>query len=627
MSSSPRGAEVRRSNCRSIAACVTALTALALCLFAPSPRAVRAQTISGSPNLVISQVYTRGGEAGASYQKDFIEIFNRGTEPVNLNNYTLHMSTISGPIPTSISVRIASSFGLVVQPGRYLLIGLKGDGVGGQPLPTPDFDLSILPGPVPVNLNTTTGLIALVAPDGSFQGCPSLQSTGVVDYVGYGSTSVCYEGPAGPAPAPALATESLQRFGGGCTDNNLNASDFQLSPVLPRNSSSPAGVCAASAFPSFFNFAVSEFHVTESDGRAEILVTRTGDLSAPATVDYSITGGTAFERYDYTTAAGRLRFAPGESQKTFDILLTDDATQEQPTETIELLIWKAAGAGAATGLRDRAALVIHDNDFVPAASNPVDGSAFFVRQHYHDFLNREPDLPGLQFWTQGIESCGSNAACREVKRIDTSAAFFLSIEFQRTGFLVHRLYRAALPERDYRLRSLPRYLEFVRDTQEIGRGVIVGQAGWEQRLQANTELLLEDFMARPEFVLTYPATLTPAEYVDKLNTQAGGVLSPAERTGLVLALTIGAETRASVLRKVAEDDEFTRRETGRAFVMMQYFGYLRRAPNDAPDTDFSGLDFWLSKLDSFGGDYRRAEMVKAFLDSIEYRARFLTPAP
>jgi hypothetical protein len=607
------------------AARVTAVTAFALLLFAHT-QAARAQTLSGSPNLVISQLYTRGGEANASYQNDFIEIFNRGTEPVDMNNYTLHMSTTSGPIPAGISVKLVSSRGIVIPAGRYLLFKLKGDGLGGQPLPTPDFDLSILPGPVPINLNSANGLVVLVAPDGSFQGCPSLQSTGVVDYVGYGSTSVCYEGPAGPAPAPSVATDSLMRFGGGCTDNNLNASDFQLSPVLPRNSGWAAGVCSVSTAFSHFDFAAPQFDTDEGAGHAEIVVTRTGDISTPATVDYSISGGTAFERADYTTTGGRLRFAPGESQKTFDILLTDDATQEQ-NETIELLIWKPAGAGAAIGIRDRAALVIHDNDFGPSASNPVDSSAFFVRQHYHDFLNREPDASGLQFWTDNIESCGSDAACREMKRIDTSAAFFLSIEFQRTGFLVYRLYKASLPEKDYRLRSLPRYLEFVSDTQEVGRNVVVGRDGWEQTLEANTALLLADFMSRPEFALNYPESLLPTQYVDKLNAQAGSPLTQVERDQLVAGMFLGTETRASVLRKVAENREFTRRETNRAFVLMQYFGYLRRAPNDAPNTDFSGLDFWLSKLEEFGGDYRRAEMVKAFVTSIEYRARFQTPAP
>ncbi|MFL6253421.1 MAG: DUF4214 domain-containing protein [Pyrinomonadaceae bacterium] len=624
MSNPPCGAEIRRSNCRSLAALATAFAAFALLLFAPHERA-RAQTVSGSPNLVISQVYTRGGETNASYQNDFIEIFNRSTEPVDMNNYGLHISSINGP--ASIFVRLTSSRGIVVPAGRYLLIKLKGDGAGGQPLPTPDFDLTVAPGPIPLNLNATTGLVVLLTPEGSFQGCPSLTSTGVVDYVGYGATSVCYEGAAGPAPAPALATDSLMRFGGGCTDNNLNASDFQLSPVLPRNSGWAAGICAGTSFPSFFNFAATQFDADEGAGHAEITVTRTGDLSTAASVEYSITGGTAFERADYTTAAGRLRFAPGESQKTFDILLTDDATQEPVDETIELLIWKPTGGGAATGIRDRATLVIHDNDFSPAASNPIDNTSFFVRQHYHDFLNREPDAAGLQFWTDNIESCGADAQCREVKRIDTSAAFFLSIEFQRTGFLVYRLYKAALPEQVYRQRALPRYLEFERDAQELGRNVVVGRAGWEQQLETNTTLLLEDFMSRPDFANNYPASLNEFEYVNKLNVQAGSPLTQTERDQLVVGLLVGTETRASVLRKVAENPEFTRRETNRAFVLMQYFGYMRRAPNDAPNTTFEGLDFWLAKLEQFGGDYRRAEMVKAFVSSIEYRARFQTPAP
>src|SRR4051812_8933561 len=119
MSSSPRGAEIHRSNCRNLAALVTAVTFLALLAFAPGPTS--AQTLSGSPNLVISQIYTHGGEVGASFQNDFIEIFNRGAEPADMNNYTLHMSTISGPTPTGIAVKLVSSRGIVVPAGRYLL--------------------------------------------------------------------------------------------------------------------------------------------------------------------------------------------------------------------------------------------------------------------------------------------------------------------------------------------------------------------------------------------------------------------------------------------------------------------------------------------------------------------------
>ena len=89
--------------------------------------------------------------------------------------------------------------------------------------------------------------------------------------------------------------------------------------------------------------------------------------------------------------------------------------------------------------------------------------------------------------------------------------------------------------------------------------------------------------------------------------------------GLIAALGEGRETRAGVVRRVAENEEFVRREFNPAFVLMQYFGYLRRDP------DPEGYAFWLSKLEQFGGDFQRAEMVKAFLSSIEYRARFGQP--
>ena len=174
------------------------------------------------------------------------------------------------------------------------------------------------------------------------------------------------------------------------------------------------------------------------------------------------------------------------------------------------------------------------------------------------------------------------------------------------------------------MRSLPRYAEFVRDTQAVGRGVVVGQAGWQQQLEANTVVFFDEFLQRPDFMSAYPASLTPAEYVDRLNAQAGGALSQDERNLHVALLTAGLETRAVVLRKVAESSVVTRREVNSAFVLMQYFGYLRRSPNDPPDTNFDGYDFWLSKLDSFGGDFHAAEMVKAFTSSVEYRARFGT---
>ncbi|HLM58686.1 MAG TPA: DUF4214 domain-containing protein [Pyrinomonadaceae bacterium] len=109
---------------------------------------------------------------------------------------------------------------------------------------------------------------------------------------------------------------------------------------------------------------------------------------------------------------------------------------------------------------------------------------------------------------------------------------------------------------------------------------------------------------------------------DPLSPSACVSEPPAERDQLVADLTSGAKTRAQVLRAVAENAEFQRRQSSKVFVLMQYFGYLRRAPNDAPNTDFSGYNFWLGNLNRFNGNFEQAELVKAFIQSIEYRQRF-----
>ncbi|HEX8475047.1 MAG TPA: DUF4214 domain-containing protein [Pyrinomonadaceae bacterium] len=248
-------------------------------------------------------------------------------------------------------------------------------------------------------------------------------------------------------------------------------------------------------------------------------------------------------------------------------------------------------------------------------SNLIDDSQFFVAQHYRDFLNREADASGLAFWTNQITECGDNAACREVRRVNVSAAFFVSIEFQETGYLVYRFYDAAF-------NRFPRFREFLPDTQRIGRGVIVNVGNWQQQLETNKQAFANEFVARPQFLAQYPENLSPEEFVDRLNANTDAALSPVERNTLVNGLRNGTETRATVLRRVAEDADLQRREFNRAFVLIQYFGYLRRNPDDAPDADFSGYNFWLNKLNAAGGDYVKAEMIKAFLTSPEYRRRF-----
>lgn len=117
--------------------------------------------------------------------------------------------------------------------------------------------------------------------------------------------------------------------------------------------------------------------------------------------------------------------------------------------------------------------------------------------------------------------------------------------------------------------------------------------------------------------------------VDKLNQNAGNVLSASERTTVInlfgnAADTTNVNARAQALRQVAEDVDLYNAEFNRAFVLTEYIGYLRRNPNDAPEptSDYTGYDFWLAKLNQFNGDYVGAEMVKAFISSGEYRQRF-----
>lgn len=364
---------------------------------------------------------------------------------------------------------------------------------------------------------------------------------------------------------------------------------------------------------------------------ATVTVTRLGDVSREASVDYTTrdacndTPGapacirTASERSDYITTAGRLRFGSGETAKSFNVILINDLTVEGD-EILNLELSNAAGAGL--GGQSKATLVILDDDTTPTPVNPIDRRAFFIRQHYLDFLNREPDEAGFQFWINQIpaecDARSSDALCVEA-RLHVSAAFFLSIEFQQTGYLVYRMHKAAFDR-------LPRLRDFLPDVQKIGRDVVVGAPGWEQQLEANKQTFALEFVTRPAFVARYPGEPTPAQFVGALATNTGSSLSQGERDALIAELTQAGNTaqgRASVLRKVAEDSDFAQAEFNRAFVLMQYFGYLRRNPDDAPDHNFDGYNFWLNKLNQFDGNFIASEMVKAFVTSGEYRRRFV----
>jgi len=373
---------------------------------------------------------------------------------------------------------------------------------------------------------------------------------------------------------------------------------------------------------SAFKFDSATYLVGESDGQLVFTVLREGDNSAAASVQFGTSNATASDRSDYGAAYGTLNFAPGQFSATFPVLINEDSLVEG-TEVFFVTLFNPQGTNVALGLQPTALGIIVDNNTEPA-TNVIDDSNAFVRQHYHDFLNREADPAGLAFWVNNIESCGANPSCREVKRVDTSAAFFLSTEFQQTGYFVYRSYTAAFGTNRIGATVPLTLLEFLPDTQQIGRGVVIGNAGADAQLETNKKAYLLQFVQRTAFTTLYPPATTPAAFVDALNTNTGNSLTVAERNALVAQLTANNTTqgRADVLRAVVDNAAFQAKEFNRAFVLMEYFGYMRRNPNDAPDTNFSGYTFWLNKLNAFNGDFRAADMVKAFITSAEYRKRF-----
>jgi hypothetical protein len=239
--------------------------------------------------------------------------------------------------------------------------------------------------------------------------------------------------------------------------------------------------------------------------------------------------------------------------------------------------------------------------------NAIDSAEFFVRQHYLDFLGREPDESGFNFWSDQILSCGADEACVERRTINVSAAYFLSIEFQHTGGLVDGLYRASYGR-------APRFGEFMPDSGIAGRDVVVGRAGWQALLEANKQAFIDAWVDRAEFHAAYDG-LANSAFVDALLAHTGGGFN-GDREALVSGLNNGTMTRAAALRQVVENEGFIQAKRNETFVMMQYFGYLRRDPDE------SGYRFWLDKLNGFDGNFEQAEMVKAFLVSGEYRQRF-----
>jgi Tol biopolymer transport system component len=365
--------------------------------------------------------------------------------------------------------------------------------------------------------------------------------------------------------------------------------------------------------PSVLGLSAGLYLVTyPNPATVQIVVMRTGNLDQTVSCDYQVRKGSITAGLP----SGTLSLAPGEDSKAIEFSTSYFSSLNAYTVSL----FNNAGNSTFIGHIKDATIIFAGQD-----GNPIDNSAYFVRQHYRDFLNREPDSSGWEFWTNNIDSCPLSV-CSEPKRIDTSAAFFLSIEFQQTGYFVYRIYKASYGNLPGALVPL-RLNEFSPDTRQIGQGVVVGQTGWEQQLENNKQTFTTSFVVSPRFTTAFPVSMTPAVFVDTLFSNAGVTPSASDRAVVISEFGSATNTtdiggRARALRRVAEDSTFASQESNRAFVLMEYFGYLRRDPNDLPDTDYSGYDFWLTKLNQFNGNFQKAEMVKAFISSNEYRKRF-----
>jgi hypothetical protein len=278
--------------------------------------------------------------------------------------------------------------------------------------------------------------------------------------------------------------------------------------------------------------------------------------------------------------------------------------------------------------------------------NPIDTAREFVRQQYLDFLNREADQAGEDFWTDNITKCmdpsrrppgQTEVQCTTRQKETTSGAFFQSPEFQYTGYFVYRMYVGALGRQ-------PKLSEFTPDALFVGNGIIVNGQLSAAKINQNKAAFAAQFVncvdpARyrcGEFKAIYDG-LSNQQYVDRLFQTTGVNASASDRAALVNELNANpaTETRASVVQKVVDGinvisegnqqfattygQAFYNAEFNRAFVQLEYFGYMKRDPDGA------GYAFWLGKLDQFNGDFVAAEMVLAFISSPEYRARFGQP--
>jgi hypothetical protein len=233
------------------------------------------------------------------------------------------------------------------------------------------------------------------------------------------------------------------------------------------------------------------------------------------------------------------------------------------------------------------------NPFAP--NNPIETNDFFVRQHYLDFLDREPEADGFKYWTDILKGCGTDAACLNRVRVEISSRFFIELEFQRTGFYVMRMYQASYGHP-------PTYAQFVADRRQV------------QNSPESQKLFASRWAERADFLSKYPASLTPAQFVTQLYN-AARMTDPAAQAAAEQGLINKTKTRADVLWELVERADYQAREYNPAFVRMQYFGYLRR------EVEADGYNYWMNVLTNLSPNNYKA-MICGFVNAGEYQLRF-----
>jgi hypothetical protein len=347
-------------------------------------------------------------------------------------------------------------------------------------------------------------------------------------------------------------------------------------------------------------FSAANYDVKEDLTAVVVTVTRSGSTSIASTVDYATANATANQLADYELAGGTLSFAPGDTSKTFLVLINQDSYLEGD-EQITLSL--SNPTGASLGTQSTATITIKD-DAVEPATNPIDVSQNFVYQQYHDVLDREPDTSGLQYWTNELQKCGTDATCLSRHRYEVAADFFIEQEFKQTNYFVYRFHKSAFGIQ-------PSYLQFMHDRSMLMAG---------NNLDSTKLSFADNFVARPEFLQKYPASLTGDQFVTALLAtvqQSTGVDLSTQKQALIADYQANG-SRARVLRQVADAPALVQNQYNAAFVLGQYFDYLRREP------DQQGYDFWLDLLDHkvsnnlSGYQY----LVCSFVTSPEYQKRF-----